>query len=65
MVVNSVDAPRGNTELSKGTTIPGMCREHGPPPEGKMCSELHGNVQGNKLKRNRDDNFKEQNRRTC
>jgi hypothetical protein len=23
----------------------GVCREHGLPPEGKMCSELHGNMQ--------------------
>ena len=23
----------------------GVCNEHGPTPEGKMCSELHGNME--------------------
>lgn len=25
--------------------LSGVCREHVPSPEGKMCSELYGNVQ--------------------
>lgn len=26
-------------------SLPGVCNEHVPSPEGKMCSELHGDMQ--------------------
>lgn len=39
-VVGAEGQPR-----AKQAAMPGVCREHGLPPEGKMCSELYGNVE--------------------
>lgn len=35
---------KGNPELSRQRELLGMCNEHGPTPEGMMCSALHGNM---------------------
>lgn len=36
---------KGNPEPSKQRMLLGVCREHVPTPEGKMCSELYRNVE--------------------
>ena len=41
---NSVDTQTGQYRAKQGE-IPGVCREHVPTPKGKICSDLHRNMQ--------------------
>ena len=46
MLANSGDIQNGQSRAKQSAArLMGVCREHGPTPEGKMCSELHGNMQ--------------------
>lgn len=40
-----VQVRKGNTEPSRQFRLPGVCREHVPSAEAKICSELHGDMQ--------------------
>jgi hypothetical protein len=40
-----IQARKGNTEPSRQLRLSGVCNEHVPSAEAKMCSELHGNMQ--------------------
>ena len=46
MTVNSVELSTETIPSQAGNTkFLGVCREHGPSPEGKMCSELYGDIE--------------------
>lgn len=52
MVANSgkircpaLTSAEGQSRAKQAWFTLGVCREHVQPPEGKMCSELHGNMQ--------------------